>query len=144
MAQPSSEVLHGGLCAKGCGCQSWHPPELDEGLSTEALLAEKYKCEGCEHHLSFHSCGVDVCGKKETKKDPIGNTVFDSDGQEVVLGTCKCSRFIPDPLSKGQKFCHGCRHHASFHLAEKTPVGARGGPGKSPSVPPPSCFWWRV
>jgi hypothetical protein len=132
MAQPASrQVLHGGRCCIGCGCQSWHPPELDDGLREDECLAKRYICEGCEHHLSFHECGVNVCGKKLMKKDAVGNSVFDSDGQEVVLGTCQCTRFIPDPSSKSQKLCHGCSHHTSFHLAQMAPVAARRVSGKS-------------
>lgn len=136
MAHAAGSVLRGGECTRGCGCQQWHPPELDLGITEQERLALKYICEGCDHHLSFHSCGIDACGKKLMKKDAVGNSVFDSDGQEVVLGTCKCSRFIPDPNSKGQKFCHGCTHHTSFHLTQTAPVGVRRVPDKSLPSPP--------
>jgi hypothetical protein len=124
----ASEGLKGGVCQVGCGCQAWHPPDL-EGLADNDVLDFKYSCDGCEHHLSFHQCGVHVCGKKIMRRDVHGTPVYDELGAEVVQGTCKCTHFIPDPNSKGGKFCHGCKHHTSFHLAQMAPLRhGQGGP----------------
>jgi hypothetical protein len=135
MAQtaPQGQGLHGGKCSTGCGCQSWHPPDVDDSLTPAESYAQKFLCDGCDHHLSYHYCEIDVCGKKLVKKDTGGNSVIGGDGEEVVLGTCKCTRFIPDPTSKGQKSCHGCSHHTSFHLAQMAPVGVRRISGRSQS-----------
>lgn len=113
----------GGACTQGCGCQAWHKPEDDPSSRL---------CDGCQHHLCFHSLGADTCKWQLVKRDDNGEPILDSSGNEVVSKRCRCSKWF-----QGEKrMCEGCEHHISYHVAvpramTAPPIQARPAPATS-------------
>lgn len=95
--------LKSGACTQGCGCQTWHKPE-----DSDSKL-----CDGCMHHLCYHSLGIDTCKWQLLKRDDEGEPVQGPDGLDIVLKRCKCSKWF----NGNKKLCDGCCHHVSYHVA---------------------------
>lgn len=108
MADSMGDV-QSGTCALACGCQMFWKPSTPGNND----------CEGCSHHLSFHSCGVDECKWQLVKTDEDGEPCIDPVTRlPLVKRRCKCSKLIE---SAGGKKCEGCGHHQSFHKPLRPP-----------------------
>jgi hypothetical protein len=95
--------VRSGHCVLACGCQTFW--KSDKPSSND--------CEGCEHHLCFHSCGKDECKWVEVKVDNDGEPIIEPQtGLPQIKKRCKCSCLFE---TSGSNKCEGCGHHRCYH-----------------------------